>query len=702
MSGKKRRPLSRRATEKEARAIAAESAAMAVDAGAAASLSSCTVPEGDLYASLPDEERDLLRKVDFSVLQRELMEVSILDDASLRQLGKEALIGYASGISSVLRFYVKQYEDAARELGNAMELIMNQRTVLFGRSSQRTAAILGDGGKAPAGKAGGQEGDPAGGTDGMHSPGGISPAQETAPETRSGETGTADVPDTGESAAAGGTDTLGKEEDGEGGRDGKKSRQPRRTPGCAGKVYENAKTVLIDCEIPKEKLDALYGEGGWKEMPSADRKVTEYTVIPATIVVKIYHLHAYSASDCTDPDVRGVIRAENPLSGKRARAKSPISGGMMADILHTRGSMRVPVCRICDNYRSGGLSLTPQRVYENIAHYSGLFRHLLDRMWAELLRCHCIQVDETPVRYFDRKAGKVRRGYLWVFTTGEMLDSGRPVTLFHYAEGRDAEVLRRCLGDKGFEGVVGSDGLSSYHVFARESGGKVTNAGCLDHFRKRLVMALRAVPGLDKMTEGERERIPSYVIWKRLNAVFMLDRKTKEFGTKEERDAYRDGTVREAFDGLAASVREAGAAGSPKGSYLSGAVTYFTNQEVYLREFLDDSNIASNNSKAERKFAFFAVLRNQIKMFGSVRGAEDAACLESLEQTAREYVGNTRIYYQYLIDKYCPFVRAQEDGASISILEEIDDYLPWSEEWKLYESSIIEKEKILTSVAVNF
>ena len=65
MSGKKRRPLSRRATEKEARAIAAESAAMAVDAGAAASLSSCTVPEGDLYASLPDEERDLLRKVDF-------------------------------------------------------------------------------------------------------------------------------------------------------------------------------------------------------------------------------------------------------------------------------------------------------------------------------------------------------------------------------------------------------------------------------------------------------------------------------------------------------------------------------------------------------------------------------------------------------------------------------------------------------------
>ena len=148
--------------------------------------------------------------------------------------------------------------------------------------------------------------------------------------------------------------------------------------------------------------------------------------------------------------------------------------------------------------------------------------------------------------------------------------------------------------------LLDANSVCNDRVFARESGGKVTNAGCLDHFRKRLVMALRAVPGLDKMTEGEREWIPAYVIWKKLNAVFMLDRKTKEFGTKEERDAYRDGTVREAFDGLAASVREAGAAGSPKGSYLSGAVTYFTNQEVYLREFMDDSNIASNNSKAER------------------------------------------------------------------------------------------------------
>lgn len=696
MPVKKNRPPSRRATEKEAAAIAAESAAMGVDPAATAGLRSGCEQGEAIYASLPDEERDLLKKVDFSVLQRPLPGVSVLDGETLRLLGKDALVRYAAETTSLLRTYVKQYRDVARELGNAMELILNQRVVMFGRSSQRTSAILGDSGETAAGEDTGTEGTSAQEPPSAPPPGDTTPTEGATPEKPCGETEGADTPGTGTA----GEGDRNEEPPKRGGKGTK--RKPRRADGCARKVYENAKILEIDCEIPKKELDAIYGEGGWREMPSAGRDATEYTVIPATIIVKVYHLHAYSAADCTDPGAPGIMRAKNPLSGKRARVKSPISSGMMADIFHTRGTLRVPVCRICSHYRSMGLALTPQRVYENIAYYSGLFKHLLDKLWSELLRCRYIQVDETPVRYYDRKAGKMRRGYLWVFTTSEMLIGGRPVTLFHYAEGRDAEVLRRCLRDRGFEGVVGSDGLSSYHVFARESDGKVVNAGCLDHFRKRLVMALRAVPGLEQMAEEERLGIPAYVIWKKLNIVFMLDRKTKGLATKKERDAYRGGTVRRAFDELAASVQETDAGKCTEGSYFSSAITYFENQEVYLREFLDDSNIASNNSKSERCFSFFGVLRTQIKMFGSVRGAENAAFLESLEQTAREYMDNTRFYYQFLIDRYCPFVLKQDDEEAISKSAEIDDFLPWSEKWKDYEKALKEKEEILTSVAINF
>lgn len=151
MPGKKARTLPRRATEKEAAAIAAESAAMEVDSGATAALSSGGEPWEAIYASLPDEERDLLKKVDFSVLQRTLPEPAVLDDESVRMLGKDDLIGYAIGLASLLMLYVGQYSSVARELGNAMELILNQRAVMFGRSSQRSSSILGNGGKAKTG-----------------------------------------------------------------------------------------------------------------------------------------------------------------------------------------------------------------------------------------------------------------------------------------------------------------------------------------------------------------------------------------------------------------------------------------------------------------------------------------------------------------------------------------------------------------------
>jgi hypothetical protein len=72
MSGKKKSRPSRRATEKEASSIAAGSALMEVDHAATAGLGSGCESGDDVFASLTDEECDMMKKVDFSVLQREL------------------------------------------------------------------------------------------------------------------------------------------------------------------------------------------------------------------------------------------------------------------------------------------------------------------------------------------------------------------------------------------------------------------------------------------------------------------------------------------------------------------------------------------------------------------------------------------------------------------------------------------------------
>ena len=477
--------------------------------------------------------------------------------------------------------------------------------------------------------------------------------------------------------------------------------QPKRSAGCAAKIYEDANVHHYHCTLSQSELDRRFGKDGWKEMPSGERLTTEYSIIPATVIVKIFHMHAYCAKDCIDVNAPGVVRTRSPV--ERARQKSPISSALLANVLYDRNALRIPISRICNDLGSMGLKITPQRIYENLHYYDSYFRILLEHLWTVLLRSRYIQIDETPVRYYDKELHKSRRGYLWVFTTSEMLATERPLTLFYFAQGRGADVLSECR--KGFSGVIGSDGHSAYHVFSRESEGAVTNAGCLDHFRKRVVAALRAVPGLKEMSEQERLSIPAYVIMLKLNRVFQLERKTKLLDTKEKRDEYRKEVVKDAFDELVETTLGADLQDCPIESYTSRAVKYMQNQEVYLREFLADSNIASNNSKCERKFAFFATLRNQIRMFGSVRGAETAATYESIEQTAREYIRNTRIYYKYLIEKMCPFIREkrkEDPDVDFSEMKEIQQFQVWSPEYRRFEESEKKNEEILTSVIDHF
>ena len=120
-------------------------------------------------------------------------------------------------------------------------------------------------------------------------------------------------------------------------------------------------------------------------------------------------------------------------------------------------------------------------------------------------------------------------------------------------------------------------------------------------------------------------------------------------------------TVRNAYEDLVRTSPGTDITNCPAKSYTSNAIQYMQNQEVYLNQFLENGNSASNNSKCERKFAFFAVLRNQIKMFGSLAGARCAARLESIEQTAREYIKDTRIYYRFLFDEFIPFIKQDPD-----------------------------------------
>ncbi len=142
MSLRKHRTSSRKASVEQTSAMAHAVSHLETDVQATASLGTGT-DDSMVYASFPDEEIDFASKVDFSVLRCTLMEVNILDDGSTRLLSEEQLYGYVSHLAETVRFYVRQYQAVAKQLANAMELILNQRNELCGSTSQRSSSLFG-------------------------------------------------------------------------------------------------------------------------------------------------------------------------------------------------------------------------------------------------------------------------------------------------------------------------------------------------------------------------------------------------------------------------------------------------------------------------------------------------------------------------------------------------------------------------------
>lgn len=671
---------SRRATETQKQAMNKTMSGMQPDTQGTAALKSGCEDGQFIYGDLPDEEQDAAQKVDFSVLQHKIEPFTVIEEKSLRVMDFEHLLAYAAELGKSILVCQQEYILVARELANAQEVIMNGMNALFGRSSQRFSAVTGGRNKKKDGK---QEEDEAKSAD-------SGPHEE--PDAHTADVDSEKEPDAPEGEDEDG-ETVGKEE----------KKRPHRSKGCADKVCEDAEENHIDVPVDEAKLDKLFGPGNWKLLKGAESIVKEYQVIPAKMVVNVYHLLKYGAADAEDPSGPEVVTAKSPVI--RVRQKSRMSAELLGYLMYCRNSLRMPVSRVCTHCSTMGLNLTAQQLYENLKYYDAYFGILQERQWAELLSYHYLQIDETPVIYYDRSEKKTKRGYMWVFTASEMLNDAKKITLFHFAEGRSAQVLRECL--TGFSGVIGSDGHSSYHVFARESEGTVENAGCLDHFRKRVVMALRAIPGLKEMSEEEKLRIPAYVIMKSLAKVFELEREVKKLKTKAEREKYREEEVKDAFDALVKETLGFDERGNMPAGYTADAIRYMKHQEVYLKKFIEDGNIASNNSLCERKFAFFAVLRGQIKMFGSFHGAAVAGRLEGLEQTARPYVKNTRIYYQYLFEQMIPFINkkrkeTEDDPIDWENEKYLDRYMPWSKEYIAYEQSVTEKEKVLVPLASSF
>ena len=635
-----------------------------------------------------------------------LCDFTWLDDTALAGLPYDGLLKLASQYRDII---VGLVEDR-KELTGAFRIILERNNILltdiFGRKSEKLAVLLGHGRSDGTSSQEGN-GDAAGAGDKTAKCSG-----NTEEKDAQGEPGTDGDggDDDGSDANGGGKDGSAQGGRGKGKQEGR-TWKPKRSTGCLDRQCRDLPVIEQFIEMSEEELEDIFGKGNYHRMESNDREIIQYEYVPRALYVKKTILCAYEADNKEADSVKKEMAvAKNPVV--KPRQYSRVTSSVWALILNERYGVRLTWERIMSGLKNSGLALPAQMMEENARYFYGILAAVIQRMWFYLLGTGYIQIDETPVLMYNQIEKILYRRYFWVFTVSELYKTDKQVTIFVYAEGKGTDVLRKYLvEDHAYSGYATTDGHEPYHIIEKETDGAIRNTGCLNHFRTRLARVLKAIPGLKEMSEEDLEQIPAYNALSSLQVVFKNEKETAGMSAAE-RFEYRQEHVipelKEAFGALAGLDPD----DYGQGSLMYKALTYRDNQQKYLERFMEDGNIPLVNSNSERHIAFFALLRNVSRLFGSDEMGRVGAGWETLAQTARAFTDHVDIYFQYLLDEAVPYIKKEDKAKGIIHTarssfdeleknalsyfsdERLDRFMPWSAAYRIYEEHcLLERRK---------
>ncbi|MGI9451360.1 MAG: IS66 family transposase [Geminicoccaceae bacterium] len=281
---------------------------------------------------------------------------------------------------------------------------------------------------------------------------------------------------------------------------------------------------------------------------------------------------------------------------------------------------------------------------------------------------HC---DDTIIPVLAPKTGKTKKSRMWVVVRDGRPYQGSdpPAVVYFYSPDRKGEHPRAFM--KGFNGVLQADGFSGFNAMYKPDPEtqeiQVKEAGCWAHWRRKFY----------DFHQSTSSPIAKEAL-ERIGKLYDIER-TINGKTKEQRLALRNAKSRPLTTKFKAWL-EAQLKKLPEKSDLTNAIRYglsrwqaFTPERYGSTAFsLDDPAVAIDNNAAERAMRPLVIGRRNWTFAGSDRGAENAAAIMTIVETAKLSNINPQTYIADLLNRL--------PDHKINQLEEL---LPWN--WKQAE-----------------
>ncbi len=425
----------------------------------------------------------------------------------------------------------------------------------------------------------------------------------------------------------------------------------KRSKGKRDINLKDVEVEVISHACTDKQLNEKFPKG-WHELPDEIYKELQY--IPAKFKVLEHHIKIYAGNH----DEGGLLRAPVP---NRLLAHSILTPELAAAVFNAKYVNAVPLNRLSEEFLRNDVNIPRQDMagwmIRLCEYYLGPVH---DMMKEEILKSHYVHCDETPFIMPEHA-----KEYMWVFHSPGGADM-HPVFLYEYLGGRNGRVLEEYL--KGYRGTLITDGYQPYHTLMKKDD-EIKVAGCWAHCRRKYAELIKTAKKGVALTPAQEVAAEAV---HQIDMIYHLDNVFKE-SSPEERLNNRHQSVKPLVDAYFALVKQVKQ--KPSGSSkLTEALNYSINQEKYLRVFLEDAMIPTDNNDAERSIRSFCVGKHSWHIIDSVKGASSSALLYSIAESAKANQLKPYEYFSYLLTELMKYPRNDVPEDVLARL------MPWSEE----------------------
>jgi transposase len=306
---------------------------------------------------------------------------------------------------------------------------------------------------------------------------------------------------------------------------------------------------------------------------------------------------------------------------------------LLAKILFEKFGQHQPLNRQSERYAREGVELSLSTLADQVGACAAALRPLHALIEAHVLAAERLHGDDTTVPILAK--GQTKTGRVWVYVRDGRPFGGTdpPAALFYASRDRTREHPERHLA--GWAGLLQADAFDGYNrlYLPDRKPGPIVEALCWSHARRKFF----ELADIAANTRRGKKATPISPIAleavKRVDALFDIERDINGFSV-EKRLAARQERSAALVAALEAWMR-AERAKLSRHAAVAKAMDYMLTRWVSFTRFLDDGRICLTNNAAERALRGLALGRKSWLFAGSERGAERAALMYTLIQTAK-------------------------------------------------------------------